>query len=55
MSSALAYLDPGSSSSTFELIAIAVAVLAVIAKLFWRRIFSLVHASGDDSDKRTSD
>jgi F0F1-type ATP synthase membrane subunit b/b' len=55
MSSTIAYLDPGSSSSTLELIAVAVGMLVVVTKLFWRRCLGFIQKRDDDENRAASD
>jgi hypothetical protein len=43
-----AYLDPGSGSMLIQLLLGGVAGLAVILKLFWRRILDIFGLGGDD-------
>jgi hypothetical protein len=53
---ALAYMDPGSGSMLLQLLLGGVAGVALIAKLYWRRLFSLVGLRRqDDSPAARSD
>jgi hypothetical protein len=45
-SAAEAYLDPNSGSMLIQLLLGGVAGLAVIIKLFWRRILDVLHIGG---------
>jgi hypothetical protein len=46
-----AYLDPGSGSMLIQLLLGGVAGVAVILKLYWRRILDLLHLRGHDRER----
>lgn len=46
-----AYLDPGSGSMLIQLLLGGAAGLAVIVKLFWRRILDILHLGGHDRER----
>ena len=50
-----AYLDPGSGSMLIQLRLGGVAGLAVILKLFWRRILDILHIGGGHDRERPGD
>ena len=54
MSSTLAYLDPGSASVILQMIGGGAAAVAVMGKLFWRRILRFLHIKRDPASEPDS-
>jgi hypothetical protein len=52
---AMAYLDPGSGSMLLQLLLGGVAGLAVVVKLFWRRLLAFFGVKKVDRDTDPSD
>ncbi|HSE39473.1 MAG TPA: hypothetical protein VLH08_01800 [Acidobacteriota bacterium] len=52
-SSAHAYLDPGSGSMVLQVLLGGVAAVAVVVKLMWHRILTLLHIRKDDSPEES--
>jgi hypothetical protein len=50
MTTALAYLDPGSAGILLQMLGGGVAALAVAIKLFWRRILTFLHLRAEDPE-----
>jgi hypothetical protein len=46
----LAYLDPGTGSMLVQLVVGGVAAAGVAAKLYWRRLLSLLHIRKDPAE-----
>jgi hypothetical protein len=46
----LAYLDPGSASIMLQMLGGGIAAVAVMLKLFWRRILRVLHLRRDVPD-----
>jgi hypothetical protein len=52
---AFAYIDPGSGSMLLQLLLGGVAGLAVVVKLFWRRLLAFFGVKKTDEDTDSSD
>jgi hypothetical protein len=54
MTSTLAYLDPGSASVILQMIGGGAAALAVMGKLFWRRILTFLRIKRDPAQSEAA-
>ena len=55
MTTVLAYLDPGSGSMILQILAGGVAAVAVIAKLYWNKIFRFLRIKKDEPETAKAD
>ena len=54
LGAALGYLDPGSGSLIFQVLAGGAAAIGVVTKLYWRRFLSLLGIRKRDESRETS-